>query len=164
MLERPGPRGWSLEGLQRLDARSTPSCATLREHRDEPLLDLAHRVIEVTGLDVELSASPEGLAARRRESLSAFLDVVAEFTDLDGESSLSAFLAFLRAADVHERGLDTVAPSGSDAVQLMTVHRAKGLEWDVVICPDLTERVFPDHSLRGPVDDDGGGAARAAAR
>ncbi|MCU1588703.1 MAG: UvrD/REP helicase [Frankiales bacterium] len=148
VLERPGPRGWSLAGLQRLTALNA-ELRGLREHRDEPLLDLVHRIIEVTGLDVELSASPEGLAARRRESLAAFLDVVAEFTDLDGESSLSAFLAFLRAADVHERGLDTVAPSRSDAVQLMTVHRSKGLEWDVVICPDLTERVFPDHSLRG---------------
>lgn len=148
VLERPGPRGWSIEGLQRLTSLNA-ELRMLRAHRDEPLLDLAHRVIETTGLDVELSASPEGLAARRRESLAAFLDVVAEFTDLDGESSLSAFLAFLRAADVHERGLDTIAPSGSDAVQLMTVHRAKGLEWDVVICPDLTKNVFPDHTLRG---------------
>ncbi|MCW2543606.1 MAG: UvrD/REP helicase, partial [Frankiales bacterium] len=148
VLERPGPRGWSLEGLQRLTALKA-ELRLLRQHRDEPLLDLVHRVIEITGLDVELSASPEGLAARRRESLSAFLDVVAEFTDLDGESSLSAFLAFLRAADVHERGLDTVAPSGSDAVQLLTVHRSKGLEWDVVICPDLTKGVFPADALRG---------------
>jgi len=148
VLERPGPRGWSLEGLQRLTALNA-ELRLLREHRDEPLLDLVHRVIELTGLDVELSASPEGLAARRRESLSAFLDVVAEFTDLDGESSLSAFLAFLRAADVHERGLDTVAPSGSDAVQLLTVHRAKGLEWNVVICPDLTKGVFPVDVARG---------------
>ena len=147
VLERPGHRGWSLEGLQRLTALNA-ELRLLRQHRDEPLLDLAHRVIEVTGLDVELSASPEGLAARRRESLAAFLDVVAEFTDLDGESSLSAFLAFLRAADVHERGLDTIAPSGSDAVQLMTVHRSKGLEWDVVICPDLTKGVFPADALR----------------
>ena len=148
VLERPGHRGWSLEGLQRITALNA-ELRGLREHRDEPLLDLAHRVIDVTGLDVELSASPEGLAARRRESLAAFLDVVAEFTDLDGESSLSAFLAFLRAADVHERGLDTVAPSGADAVQLLTAHRAKGLEWDVVVCPDLTRKVFPDHTLRG---------------
>lgn len=148
VLERPGARGWSPEGIQRLTALNA-ELRDLRQHRDEPLLDLVHRVVETIGLDVELSASPEGLAARRRESLAAFLDVVADFNDLDGESSLSAFLAFLRAADVHERGLDTVAPSGSDAVQLMTVHRAKGLEWDVVVCPDLTKSVFPADALRG---------------
>ncbi|MCW2499627.1 MAG: UvrD/REP helicase [Frankiales bacterium] len=148
VLDRPGHRGWSLEGIQRLTALGA-ELRLLRSHRDEPLLDLVHRVIEVSGLDVELSASPEAVDARRRESLSAFLDVVAGFTDLDGESSLSSFLAFLRAAEEHERGLDGVTPQGSDAVQLLTAHKAKGLEWDVVVCPDLTRGVFPADTLRG---------------
>jgi DNA helicase-2/ATP-dependent DNA helicase PcrA len=148
VLERPGHRGWSLEGLQRLTALGA-ELRLLRSHRDEPLLDLVHRVVEVSGLDVELSASPEAVDARRREALSAFLDVVAGFNDLDGESSLTAFLAFLRAAQEHERGLDGVAPTGSDAVQLLTAHKAKGLEWDVVLCPDLTKGVFPADVLKG---------------
>jgi DNA helicase-2/ATP-dependent DNA helicase PcrA len=148
VLDRPGHRGWSLDGIQRLTALGA-ELRLLRSHRGEPLLDLVHRVIEVTGLDVELSASPDAVAARRREALSAFLDVVAGFSDLDGESSLTSFLAFLRAADEHERGLDTIAPSGSDAVQLLTAHKAKGLEWDVVVCPDLTRSVFPADKLKG---------------
>ena len=147
-LDRPGHEGWSVDALQRVTALNA-ELRTLRASRDEPLLDLVHRVVEVTGLDVELAASPEAVQARRRESLSAFLDVVADFTDLDGESSLSAFLAFLRAAEEHERGLDAVSPTGSDAVQLLTAHRAKGLEWDVVACPDLTAKVFPSATLRG---------------
>ncbi len=146
-LDRPGHEGWSVDGVQRVTALNAELRA-LRAARDEPLLDLVHRVVEATGLDVELSASPEAVQARRRESLSAFFDVVAGFTDLDGESSLTAFLAFLRAAEEHERGLDAVTPSGSDAVQLLTAHRAKGLEWDVVACPDLTRKVFPSDTLR----------------
>jgi DNA helicase-2/ATP-dependent DNA helicase PcrA len=146
-LDRPGEEGWSEEALQRVSALEA-ELRLLRASRDEPLLDLVHRVTEVTGLDVELAASPEAVQARRRESLSAFLDVVAGFTDLDGESSLSAFLAFLRAAEEHERGLDAVTPAGSDAVQLLTAHRSKGLEWDVVACPDLTRKVFPSDTLR----------------
>lgn len=148
VLDRPGHRGWSLEGIQRITALAA-ELRLLRSHRDEPLLDLVHRVVEVSGLDVELSASPEAVDARRREALSAFLDVVADFNDLDGESSLTSFLAFLRAAQEHERGLDNVAPSGSDAVQLLTAHKAKGLEWDVVVCPDLTKGVFPADVLKG---------------
>ncbi len=147
-LDRPGQQGWSAEAHRRVSALSE-ELRLLRSFRDEPLLDLVHRVVGTTGLDVELSASPEAVRARRRESLSAFLDVVADFHDLDGESSLTSFLAFLRAAEQHERGLDAVTPSGGDAVQLLTSHRAKGLEWDVVACPDLTARVFPSTTLRG---------------
>jgi DNA helicase-2/ATP-dependent DNA helicase PcrA len=146
-LDRPGEQGWSEEGLARVQALAA-ELRELRAHRDEPLLDLVHRVVEVTGLDVELAASPEAVAARRRETLAAFLDVVAGFSDLDGEQSLTSFLAFLAAADEHERGLDTVGPAGSDAVQLLTAHKAKGLEWDVVVCPDLTAKVFPSESGR----------------
>ncbi len=147
-LDRPGHEGWSVEALQRVTALNA-ELRVLRAARDQPLLDLVHRVVEVTGLDVELAASPEAVHARRRETLSAFLDVVADFTDLDGESSLSSFLAYLRAAEEHERGLDAVSPTGSDAVQLLTAHRSKGLEWDVVACPDLTAKVFPSATLRG---------------
>lgn len=146
-LERPGHDGWSVEALHRVTALGA-ELRQLRQHRDEPLLDLVHRVVEVTGLDVELAASPESVQARRRETLSAFLDVVAGFVDLEGESSLPSFLAYLRAAEEHERGLDTVTPSGSDAVQLLTAHKSKGLEWDVVAVPDLTARVFPSEGLR----------------
>ncbi len=147
-LDRPGPTGWSAEALRRVRALGA-ELRLLRSFRDEPLLDLVHRIVETTGLDVELSASPEAVRARRPAALSAFFDVAAEFSDLDGESSLSSFLAFLRTAQEHERGLDAVTPSGSDAVQLLTAHRAKGLEWDVVACPDLTARVFPSTTLRG---------------
>ena len=146
-LERPGHDGWSPEGLTRVTSLAA-ELRLLRSHRDEPLLDLVHRVVEVTGLDVELSASPEALAARRREALASFLDVVADFTDLDGETSLTSFLAFLRAADEHERGLDSTGPTGSKAVQLLTAHKAKGLEWDVVVVPDLTKGVFPNGKAR----------------
>ncbi len=146
-LEQPGEHGWSPEGLPRVRALAA-ELKVLRQHRDEPLLDLVHRVIETTGLDVELSASPEAVAARRREALASFLDVAADFSDLDGETSLTSFLAFLAAADEHERGLDSAGPTGGRAVQLLTAHKAKGLEWDVVVVPDLTKGVFPSTKTR----------------
>ncbi|WP_314171964.1 ATP-dependent DNA helicase [Streptomyces winkii] len=120
----------------------------LRRSLADPLMDVLHRVLAVSGLEVELSASPHALAARRRETLSGFLDVAAGFAALDGEATLLAFLGFLRTAAQHEKGLDSSLPGGENAVKVLTAHKAKGLEWDVVAVPGLVAKQFPSEQPR----------------
>lgn len=128
-------------------ARLATEIRELRRSLADPLMDVLHRVLGVTGLEVELSASPHALAARRRETLTRFLDVAAGFAALDGEATLLAFLGFLRTAAEYEKGLDSSLPGGENTVKVLTAHKSKGLEWDVVVVPGLVDRGFP--STRG---------------
>jgi DNA helicase-2/ATP-dependent DNA helicase PcrA len=77
------------------------------------------------------------------EHLDAFADVVADFAALPG-ATMPSLLAYLDAAQQVENGLAPADVSvANDRVQILTVHSAKGLEWQVVAVPHLSGRVFP---------------------
>ncbi|MEU4965658.1 ATP-dependent DNA helicase [Streptomyces smyrnaeus] len=129
-------------------ARLAAELRDLRRSLADPLMDVLHRVLTVTGLEVELAASPHAVAARRRETLGQFLDIAAGFASLDGEATLLAFLAFLRTAVQYEKGLDSSLPGGENTVKVLTAHKSKGLEWDVVAVPGLVAKQFPSEQAR----------------
>ncbi len=138
----PGDAPLSSQARERL-AAFTNQMRELARHRDEPVLDLVHRVIDSSGVGLELDADPEWYAAGRGRQLTQFVDAVADYIDIDGDGALSGLLAWLAAERDQAQGLDQAVPSSADSVKLLTVHRAKGLEWDVVLLPGLCAKTFP---------------------
>lgn len=140
----PGEARLSEEGRARL-AQFSAELADLRRHVAEPVVDLVRRVIGRLGLEVELLARPGGDSSQ----LSRFLAAVSDYVDVDGDGSLGGFLAYLDAEDRHGVGLEQAVPSDADSVKLLTMHRAKGLEWHTVFVPALADKTFPSQDRGG---------------
>ncbi|MGI4895355.1 MAG: ATP-dependent helicase [Janthinobacterium lividum] len=150
-LDELPPPSWRAGGGQGLSAagheRLTRLAAILRRLRGRAHLSVADLVGEVERallLDVEVAARPGSSPAFARSNLDALADAAASFSASSQRPGLGGFLSWLDAAEVRERGLEPGASDVStDAVQLLTVHASKGLEWDVVAVPGLVEGVFP---------------------
>ncbi|MBD8506658.1 ATP-dependent helicase [Hoyosella sp. G463] len=142
----PGDRdGYSTEGHRRITALAG-ELAQLRSRLGQPLTELVADVERTIGIGIEAESrcatSIDGGGAGR-EHLDAFADVVAGYSR-NPAASLSGLLGYLQAAATIEKGLapgeTQVAP---DRVQILTMHSAKGLEWEVVAIPHLCDGVFP---------------------
>jgi superfamily I DNA/RNA helicase/RecB family exonuclease len=100
----------------------------------------------------EERAEHDSAADRDLDAVLALFEAAARFTDaLPPGSHPSHLRLFLDSLTGQEIAGDTLAERAvrEDCVRLLTAHRAKGLEWDVVIVAGVQEEVWPDLRLRG---------------
>jgi DNA helicase-2/ATP-dependent DNA helicase PcrA len=146
----------ALERVEEAERISDEGRARLLEFRDElarlrvearkPVGEFLSEIIRVTGLAEELDAALDrrrALAARR--NLASFLDEVNRFEPVEGELTLRAFLDYVD--DVDRTGGQEwapVQPSDEDSIKVMTIHQAKGLEFDHVFVPGMAHDILPN--------------------
>ncbi len=108
------------------------------------LPELVQHAIEASGLAAHYQAEREG--EERLENLDELVNAASAFAQEAEEHDLAAFLAHAALeAGEHQ------AASGAEALQLMTVHSAKGLEFHAVFVTGLEEGLFPhEQSLLDP--------------
>ena len=142
-----GAAGTKLQAFAQLIARLRQETALL------PLPEVVEHVVERSGLIVHYQSEREG--QERIENLRELVNAAAAFLAEQGVDTqmpanagladdvitMTPLAAFLSHASL-EAG-DNQALEGTDALQLMTVHSAKGLEFDGVFITGLEEGLFP---------------------
>jgi DNA helicase-2/ATP-dependent DNA helicase PcrA len=131
---------FSAESLRRLrDAALL--FRNLRSATSLPLADFVRVVAEELWLDIELRANPK--LKNPMAQLESFYETVSSFGAASAGSQLGAFLNWLDYASKRERFELPKSNPAAGVVQVLTVHAAKGLEWDFVAVPNLVEDDFP---------------------
>ncbi|MCQ2435739.1 MAG: UvrD-helicase domain-containing protein [Clostridia bacterium] len=113
---------------------------SLRNIKDSsPLHRLVEMTIEMTGYRAMLIADEEnGESPERRENVDELISTAVEYEKNHEQPTLAGFLEEISlVADIDNYD------ETSDAVTLMTIHSAKGLEFPVVFIPGMEESIFP---------------------
>lgn len=105
------------------------------------LTDLIDKVLDISGMRAELVSEKSIEADIRLENLEEFKSITKNFEDQNGLVSLEDFLMEISlVADIEEH------KNNNDVITMMTVHSAKGLEFDYIFIIGLEEGIFPHNN------------------
>ncbi len=122
----------------------------LRDCQGRPAGDACRKIVEKTRAWADVESMSDNARLSARLNLYRFLDLAESWSPLEGPSTIEAFLEYLDALlEEPSEELDAARLSDEDAVALLTVHKAKGLEWPVVFVPAIYQQNFPSQVVGG---------------
>jgi DNA helicase II / ATP-dependent DNA helicase PcrA len=137
-LRRPGPKA-ALHGLKRAPAGSLSDAANIS------LSDAVNTVTDSLGFDPETEPDAAEEVTRQAD-LARLRALAAEFAHAHADADVAAF--------IEELGRRFSTEHTGRGVNLLTYHRAKGLEFDAVFLPRLLDGELPFRSGRAQADPD----------
>lgn len=137
---RPEKFTISDEGLERMQ-EAAKLFRAMRERIGMPLGELVRAIASDLWIDIELIANP----SRKHPMLhiNEFVSVVNNFLIGNNAPTISNLLEYLEYAAEKSRLEAPRSKPQNKVIQILTIHGAKGLEWDYVAIPNLVEDDFP---------------------
>jgi DNA helicase-2/ATP-dependent DNA helicase PcrA len=105
--------------------------------------ELVHKILRTTGLNVEAAATNDRLSRGMASNLRALLQVINGFNVLGTSGTLFDFLDWLDAGERFDTAAELPLVVHKGAIQIMTIHASKGLEYPLVALPRMFLDGFP---------------------
>lgn len=130
--------GLSSRFVSKLDDLSRIIFEMMNQIDEIPVANLINLLLNETGYVKELENENTPQSQNRIQNLNEFITFAQEFDENEEERTLENFLASVAlVSDIDESEID------SDAITLMTLHSAKGLEFPIVFIVGMEENIFP---------------------
>lgn len=115
-----------------------------------PAGEACRTILDITRTWADVESIPDNTRLTVRLNLYRFLDLAESWSPLEGPSNVEGFLDYLDALlEEPSEEVDAARLSDENAVTLVTVHKAKGLEWPVVFVPAVYRSNFPSTAVGG---------------
>lgn len=141
-----------------IDEKVTTSLELINSWRDKastlPVGQLVYTILEDTGFKTALygRAMNEPDAANTVVQLSEFFRTLKEFESISLQPTAAQYLeSFPVLEAAGESSEDNTLQISPDRLNILTIHKAKGLEWDTVYIPDCSEGSFPLRARAGGI-------------